>query len=133
MDKEQVIKKYIENNLSKSAVAKELGVSRERIGQIIAEVYGTRNPIVNYAGQIDWKLFNQIAKVFGISMNVLSRKAKCNPHSVRHILINDKKWVKNVRRSKNNVSVKIAKAILDIAQKRLERLNKVLEKLVIQL
>lgn len=133
MDKEQVLKEYLKNNLNKAKVAELLGVSRERIGQIIAEIYGKRNPLVNYAEEINWKLFNDIKKIFGISTNVLARKAGCSPDAIRHILINDKRWSKNHNRSASNSSVKLGKAILEIAEKRLEKLVVTLDKMDKQL
>lgn len=129
MDKEKVIEEYLKNNLNKSKVAKLLGVSRERIGQIIAEIYGRRNPLVNYAGEINWRLFNDIKGVFGMSTNKLAIKAGCTPDAVRHILTNDKRWSKNHNRSASNASVKLGKAILSTAEKKLEKLVTTLDKL----
>ena len=129
IDKEKVIEEYLKSNLNKSRVAELLGVSRERIGQIIKEVYGTRNPLVNYATEIDWKLFNQIRNVFNIPVSRLGRMAGCQNTTVSRVLTNQKEYIKNSNKSRANVSVKIARAILKIAEKRLEKLVVTLDKL----
>jgi len=129
MDEKEVAKKYFENNLNKAAVARELGVSRERIGQIIEKIYGRRNPLVNYAQDIDWKLFRDIKDVFGISVNQLAKKCKRHPSTVSRILSGNKAYTKNLSRSYGNASVDVGKTLLKIAQKRLEKLVKTLGKL----
>ena len=129
---ELVIQKYVEQQLNKASVARDLGISRERVGQIVKRATGTKNPILKYAQQLDWRLLNELRITFGISYTILANRANTNPVTSRHIFSNalcTLGYRKNTRQDEATASIRLANTLLTMVDEKLNNATRIINEI----
>lgn len=125
----KTLKLYLDNNLNKAEVGRAINLSRERIGQVLKLVNGTKDPLVNFTSKLDWEAYRGLCKTFGISHQEIAKRAGCYYGSMAHILRGDISYTKNSYKSRNSKAVLVAKAILEISQEKCEYASLVFDKI----
>lgn len=91
----QIVQEYLDGILSKTELGRKFGISRERIGQLVKKVKGTRDPALDIYKNIDvdWKRFKELVKKLGITRIIIARQSHVDVTTVSRVLMGDKRYI----------------------------------------
>jgi len=108
----QILDEFLKGD-SKAKLGRRFEISRERVGQIVKAIVGSRNPFsLDNFYEVDWKTVNTIRKSIGISHRDIADRCSVHPATIRHIVTGNYKY------SRGASAVKVLLTIVEISREK---------------
>lgn len=123
---QQVLDLYKEMG-NMAAVGRELGISRQRVHQMIDKFEDGGGFAVQYTERINWKLLNKLREEARISYSEIAEASETNVGTCRHVFNGREAYISNKRRNSNHSAVRIANTMFKLIDERLRNLSKLVD------
>lgn len=114
---------------SLAETARRFGISRERVRQIKDRLIERGVMEVLAVNDDMWKHLKKLTKEFGITQIDIARNVDCGGPTVSRVLDGKMRYIRNAYFNRYHTSIRIAQYILDVAEKKLDRTERVLYRL----
>jgi len=115
---------------NKAQVGRMFGLSRERVGQIVAHELGARSPIVREAMWFDWELLHRVADAYGISVTQIADGAEISRETASRVLGGEAEYIKNVTCRSDAVGMLVVVSLLTLVRGRIKKQEAVTRDLI---